>query len=130
MIKIKAEWVGRRWYQKTVPQAPAADCSAGGDERGGEEAAPMQARGATTQREDNLPYLRQVDVAYETDDIIGTDGRPPRGVIGCEEPFNWPEALIARDFEGEQNVENGMPRITSARGPKPSGLANNTSGEP
>lgn len=42
MIKIKAEWVGRRWYQKTVPQAPAADCSAGGDERGGERQLPCR----------------------------------------------------------------------------------------
>ena len=121
MIKIKAETVENRWYDKTVHETPAGDCSAGGEGEGGsEQAATQQATRATKQREDNLPYLQRVDVSY--------DGRPPPGVINCDREFLWPVELIEYDFEGVQNLKNGTARYTSARGRKTGGPTD-TSGE-
>jgi hypothetical protein len=113
MIKIKAESVESRWYEKNVHGGSVADCAAGGDdERGSDQAATGQpatgqpatrtARPARKEQTDNLGNLRRVDVAYQ--------GTPPELVINTEEPFLWFKELIAFDVQGDSNLRSGRLR--------------------
>jgi hypothetical protein len=118
MIKIKAESVESRWYEKNVHGGSVADCAAGGDdERGSDQAATRQpatrqpatgqpatrtARPARKEQTDNLGNLRRVDVAYQ--------GTPPELVINTEEPFLWFKELIAFDVQGDSNLRSGRLR--------------------